>query len=159
MDLGSTPQPAGGSLALTVSPGAAGGLPTSADVAKMVAATSMNKRKRAGTHLIQIATTTAPAPAPPAAPAAASAPAHAKPKRVPRTKSQSGGGKALKLKRPAHRTGLPPVTPSPPPAESPAASPAPNPFEPMPQRYVKFSQVAIEGPRRCSKERVDEDDG
>jgi hypothetical protein len=102
----------------------------------MIAATSVNKRKRAGTHLIQTATTTAPAPAPPAAPAPM------KPKRVPRTKSQSDGGKALKLKRPAHRTGFPPVTPSPPPAESPAASRAPNPFEPILQRYVKFSPTA-----------------
>jgi hypothetical protein len=115
MDLESIPQPAGGSLVLTVSPGAAGGLSTSADVAKMVAATSVNKRKRAGTHLIQTAATTAPAPAPLAAPAAAFALAPAKPKRVPCTKSQSGGGKALKLKRSAHRTGLPLVTPSPPP--------------------------------------------
>jgi hypothetical protein len=64
MDLGSTSQPTGGSPALTVSTGAAGGLPTSADVAKMVAATSVNKRKRAGTHLIQTATTTTPAPNP-----------------------------------------------------------------------------------------------
>jgi hypothetical protein len=37
---------------LHVSPRATGGLSTSADVAKMVAAMSMNKRKRAGTHLI-----------------------------------------------------------------------------------------------------------
>jgi hypothetical protein len=142
MDLRSTPQLAGGSPALTVSPGAARGLPTSADIVKMVVATSVNKRKRVGTHLIQTATTTAPAPVSPAAPAAASAHAPAKPKRGPSTKSQSGGGKALKLKRPAHRTGLPLVTPSPPPAESPAASPAPNLFEPMPQRYVKFSPTA-----------------
>jgi hypothetical protein len=84
----------------------------------MVAATSVNKRKRAGTHLIQTTSTTAPAPA--------------KPKRVPRTKVLSGGGKALKVKRPTSRTGPPPTTPSPPPA----ASPAPNLFEPMPERYV-----------------------
>jgi hypothetical protein len=44
MDLDSTLQPAGGSPALTVSLRAAGGLPTSADVAMMVAATSVNKR-------------------------------------------------------------------------------------------------------------------
>jgi hypothetical protein len=62
----------------------------------MVAATSVNKRKRAGTHVIQTTSTTAPAPAPAAAPA--------KPKRVPRTKVLSGGGKALKVKRPASRT-------------------------------------------------------
>jgi hypothetical protein len=96
----------------------------------MVVSTSVNNRKRAGTHLIQTASTTAPALAPPAAPAPA------KPKRVPRTKVLSGGGKALKVKRPVSRTGHPPTTPSPPPAESPAASPAPNLFEPMPERYV-----------------------
>jgi hypothetical protein len=59
-----------------------------------------------------------------------------KPKRVPRTKVLFGGGKELKVKRPASCTGPPPTTPSPPPAESPAASPAPNLFEPMPERYV-----------------------
>jgi hypothetical protein len=120
--------------ALHVSPGAAGGLLTSADVAKMVAATSVNKRKRAGTHLIQTTSTTAPAPAPLAAQAPPAAPAP--PKRVPRTKVLSGGGKALKVKRLVSRTGHPPATPSPPPTESPAASPAPNLFEPMPERYV-----------------------
>jgi hypothetical protein len=99
----------------------------------MVAATSVNKRKRAGMHLIQTASTTAPALAPPAAPAP---PGPAKPKRVPRTKVLSGGGKALKVKRPVSRTGHPPATPSPPPAMSPAASAAPNLFEPMPERYV-----------------------
>jgi hypothetical protein len=101
----------------------------------MVAATSVNKRKRAGTHLIQTASTIAPAPALPA-PAPPAAPAPAKPKRVPRTKVLSGGGKALKVKRPVSRTGHPLATPSPPPAESPAASPVPNLFEPMPERYV-----------------------
>jgi hypothetical protein len=48
MDLESTPQPAGGSPALTMSPRAAGGLPTSAVIPKIVAATSVNKRKRGG---------------------------------------------------------------------------------------------------------------
>jgi hypothetical protein len=54
MDLGSTPQPTGGSPALTVSLGAAGGLPTSTDIAKMVAAMSVNKRKRAVIRLKRI---------------------------------------------------------------------------------------------------------
>jgi hypothetical protein len=92
----------------------------------MVAAMSVNKRKRAGTHLIQTASMTALAPAPPAAPTPT------KPKRVPCTKVLFSGGKELKVKRPASRTGPPPATPSPPPTES----PAPNLFEPMPERYV-----------------------
>jgi hypothetical protein len=102
----------------------------------MVVATSVNKRKRAGTHLIQTASTTAPAPVPP------TAPVPAKPKRVPHTKVLAGGGKALKVKRPASCTGPLSATPSPPPAESPAASPAPNLFELMPKTYVQFSPIA-----------------
>lgn len=106
-------------------------MPTSADVANMVAATSVKKRKRAGTHVVpQAGAAAAPAPAP-----------EPKAKRVPRPKSQSAGNKGVnkevRQKKTVHRgpRALPPVG-DPAPASAPV--PAPDVLDELPQRYVKF---------------------